>query len=151
MLKNLKSSCHGNLSHSFSILFLSLRVSQWEVLTNFFIFFSACDTVIVVIFMFKSPIRLPAHGMPISRFEFEQQVVAFEIIIHTRRFMHIWKDPCNTLVSSLLCVFFRHPPRTITTMILVFTLNDARLQDYTVTLAAYSGGSGKGIALPLPS
>lgn len=107
--------------------------------------------LLLSLFMFKSPIRLPAHGMPISRFEFEQQVVAFEIIIHTRRFMHIWKDPCNTLVSSLLCVFFRHPPRTITTMILVFTLNDARLQDYTVTLAAYSGGSGKGIALPLPS
>ena len=107
--------------------------------------------LLLSLFMFKSPIRLPAHGMPISRFEFEQQVVAFEIIIHTRRFMHIWKGPCNTLVFSLLCVFFRHPPRTITTMILVFTLNDARLQDYTVTLAAYSGGSGKGIALPLPS
>ena len=103
--------------------------------------------LLLSLFMFKSPIRLPAHGMPISRFEFEQQVVAFEIIIHTRRFMHIWKGPCNTLVFSLLCVFFRHPPRTITTMILVFTLNDARLQDYTVTLAAYSGGSGKGIAL----
>ena len=105
--------------------------------------------LLLSLFMFKSPIRLPAHGMPISRFEFEQQVVAFEIIIHTRRFMHIWKGPCNTLVFSLLCVFFRHPPRTITTMILVFTLNDARLQDYTVTLAAYSGGSGKGIALTI--
>ena len=136
-LKNLKSSCHGNLYFPFSFqLFFFLRVSQWEVLTNFFIFFSACEYCYCCHYSCSSHRsdcqHTTAYGMPIG--SNLSSMLWHEMLIHTRRMISGKSLAITILVSSLLCVFFRHPPRTCIIVWhrnhdpVFFTLNNALLQ-----------------------